>query len=362
LGLALVPDSLLLPLTLWVMVLTWRLSNDISCRACWIWLGVALGLAGLSKYTGVFLALGVAIVLLPQYGVSLFKSRGLYLAALIALIFISPVIVWNAQNGWVSFTYQLTHAAGNQEWQLVHVLRFDLVQLLVYGALPLLGMVVFLWKLQGKHPALARITLAFGLPIFVLAAYSAGRNSALPHWTAGAWLAFLPAATLGLQHLWHAYKEGRKAMWILTCGLGIWQALSVLTLGLVMATGGQWQGRALIQGAQGVGNPFADLYDWKEASQQAAKLKVEHNANALAVGNWTLASRLAWYSRATVWALDGKNKQFDMWFSKLEYGQTYIWVDWSQMRMPKPVGCQKLEANAYAGKYSQFDFYKCGRV
>jgi 4-amino-4-deoxy-L-arabinose transferase-like glycosyltransferase len=335
------------------------LSSDIFCRPYWIWLGVALGLAGLSKYTGVFLALGVAIVLLSQYGVSLFKSRGLWLAALIAFVFITPVLIWNAQNDWASFTYQINHAAGNQEWRLVNVLRFDLIQLLAYGTLPLLGIVVFLWKLQSKHPVLTRITLAFGLPILLFAIFSAGRNSALPHWTAGAWLAFLPAAALGLQHLWQAYKDGHKAMWVLTCGLGILQALLVLALGLVMATGGQWQGKALIQGAS---NPFADLYDWKEASQQAAKLQLEHNASALAVSNWTLASRLAWYSRSKVWALDGKNKQFDMWFGTLEYGQTYIWVDWSQMRMPKPVGCQKLEANSHMGKYSQFDFYKCARV
>ncbi len=362
LGLALVPDTLLLPITLWVMVLTSKLSADIACRPYWIWLGVALGLAGLSKYTGIFLALGVAIVLLLQYGLSLFKSRGLWSAALIALVFISPVLIWNAQNGWTSFTYQINHAAGNQEWRLVNVLRFDLIQLMAYGTLPLLGMVVFLWKLQNMHPVLTRITLAFGLPILIFATFSAGRDSALPHWTAGAWLAFLPASALGLQHLWHAYTDGRKATWVLACGLGLLQALSVLALGLAMATGGQWQGRALNQGAQGAGNPFADLHDWKEASQQAAKLKEEHNVSALAVGNWTLASRLAWYSRAKVWALDGKNKQFEMWFGNLEYGQNYIWVDWSQMRMPKPVGCQKLVGNGYIGKHSQFDFYKCGRV
>jgi 4-amino-4-deoxy-L-arabinose transferase-like glycosyltransferase len=356
LGLALVPDSLLLPLTVWVMVLTWKLSTDISYKPYWIWLGVALGLAGLSKYTGVFLVLGVVIVLLPQYGASLVKSRGLWLAVLIALVFISPVVIWNAQNGWVSFAYQINHAAGNQEWRLVNVLRFDLIQLLAYGTLPLLGLIVFLWKLQHEHRLLTRISLAFGLPLLVFAAYSAGRNSALPHWTAGAWLAFFPAAALGLLHLWQA----RKALWILICGLGILQAISMVALAIAMGTGGQWQSRPLIQG---VNNPFADLYDWQAASAAAAKLQAEHHASALAVGNWTLASRLAWYSRpAKVWALDGKNKQFDLWFGNLEYGQTYIWVDWSEMRMPKPVGCQKLEANAYAGKYSQFDFYKCGRV
>jgi 4-amino-4-deoxy-L-arabinose transferase-like glycosyltransferase len=360
LGVALIPDSLLMPLTLWVMVLTSKLSKDMAYKPYWIWLGVALGLAGLSKYSGIFLALGVAIVLLSQYGSSVLKQRGLWLSVLIATVLLSPVFIWNAQNDWVSFTYQINHAAGHQEWRLTNVLRFDVIQLLVYGTLPLLGFVVFLWKLQPEHRLLARMSLAFGVPILVFAAYSAGRNSALPHWTAGAWLAFFPAATVGLQHLWHS----RQALRVLLCGLVGLQALSIAALALAMATGGHWEGRA-VAGSIAVekGNPFADLHDWQGASQQAAKLQVEHQVSALAVSNWTLASRLAWYARPSkVLALDGKNKQFDMWFGQLEYGQPFIWMDWSQMPLQKPVGCVKLEANSYEGKHSHFDFYKCGRV
>jgi 4-amino-4-deoxy-L-arabinose transferase-like glycosyltransferase len=357
LGLALIPDSLLLPLTLWVMVLTWKLSNDIACKPYWLWLGVALGLAGLSKYTGVFLALGVAITLFWTHGVAVLKARGLYLAAVIALVLILPVLIWNAQNDWASFTYQLKHAAGNQEWRFSNVLRFDVVQLLAYGTLPLLGVIVFLWKLQNQHRVLTRISLAFGLPLFVFAAYSAGRNAALPHWTTGAWLAFLPAAALGLQHLWISYKAGSKPLWIVACGLGALQAVSVLALAAMMLGGG-------FNKIANVGNPFADLHDWQGASKQATKLQANYKVEALAVSNWTLASRLAWYSRPSkVWALDGKNQQFEMWFGKLEYGQSYIWMDWSQMPMLRPVGCRALEGenSKYSGKYSQFDFYLCGR-
>jgi hypothetical protein len=133
-----------------------------------------------------------------------------------------------------------------------------------------------------------------------------------------------------------------------------------------MATGGQWRGESLF-GARG--NPFADVHDWKAAAHRAVDLQKEHHADALAVSNWTLASRLAWYARAAgasdssakVWALDGKNKQFDMWFGNLEYGARYIWLDWSQMPMQPPVGCRPLPASSYAGQYSQFDFYLCAR-
>ncbi len=363
LGLALVPDSLLLPLTLWVMILTSQLSGNIAHKPYWVWLGVALGLAGLSKYTGIFLALGVAIVLLPQYGAALFKSSGFWLAAVISAFMILPVLIWNAQHDWVSFAYQMGHADGNTNaWEAKRVLTYSVIQLLAYGLLPLLGFVVFMMRLRAKHRALMQLCLAFGVPLMLVTLFLSGKGAALPHWTAGAWLALLPLSALGLQHLWQSGAGyALKAKRVLTCGLGLLQATSLLALGLAMSTGGQWQGKPLLVG---VGNPFADLHDWQAASKQAAKLQTEHQTSALAVSNWTLASRLAWYAQPSkVWALDGKNKQFEMWFGKLEYGQSFIWVDWSQMRQLPPVGCKKLDgaAGTYPGTHSSFDFYKCGR-
>jgi hypothetical protein len=364
LGLALVPDSLLLPLTLWVMVLTWKLSRDIACTPYWLWLGLALGLAGLSKYTGVFLALGVAIVLLPQYGIVLFKQRGLWLAVFVAAVLISPVLIWNAQHDWVSFAYQLGHADGrSNDWQAKRVLAYSVIQLLAYGLLPLMGLVVFCVRLRKSHAALMQLCLAFGLPLMLVTLLLAGKGAALPHWTAGAWIALLPLCTLGLQFTWMATIKSWKR-WFVRVNITLLASLQffcIYSVAALMLSGGKMDGIYFL-GEKG--NPFADLHDWQGASQQAAKLQSEHQVSALAVSNWTLASRLAWYSRFKVWALDGKNKQFDMWFGSLEYGQSFIWVDWSQMPLLHPVGCRKLEgaAGIYQGKHSRFDFYLCRPV
>jgi len=367
LGLALVPDTFLLPLTLWVMVLTWRLSSDSACKAYWLWLGVALGLAGLSKYTGVFLALGAAIVLFASHGLALLKVRGLWLSVLIAVLSISPVFIWNAQHEWVSFAYQLGHADGGVNgWEAKRVLTYSLIQLVAYGTLPLLGLVVFFMRLRSEQPVLMRLCLAFGLPALLLTLYLSGKGAALPHWTSAAWIALLPLCALGLQHVWQSSSGyARQAMRVLISGLGGLQALSIVALALAMSTGGHWEDQSLASSiAAETGNPFADLHDWQAASKQAGALQSEHHAAALAVSNWTLASRLAWYARPSkVWALDGKNKQFDMWFGGLEYGQSFIWLDWSQMRQLRPVGCRKLDGTAgtYTGAHSSFDFYLCGR-
>ncbi len=367
LGLALVPDTLLLPLTLWVMVLTWRLSRDISCKSYWMWLGVSLGLAGLSKYTGVFLALGAAIVLFAPRGLALLKVPGLWLAALIATVFITPVFIWNAQHEWGSFAYQLGHADGGENsWEAKRVLTYSLIQLVAYGTLPLLGLVVFCVRLRKAHPALMRLCLAFGLPPLALTLYFSGKGAALPHWTAAAWIALLPLCALGLQHVWQSGSGYvRQATRVLACGLGGLQALSIVALAVAMGTGGHWEGQSVAGSiAAETGNPFTDLHDWQAASQQAQALQIKYHTDALAVSNWTLASRLAWYGRpAKVLALDGKNKQFDMWFGQLAYGQSFIWMNWSQMPLLHPVGCRKLDGagGTHQGVHSSFDFYLCGR-
>ena len=77
----------------------------------WYLAGAALGLLLLSKYTGVFLLAGAALWLVasPQMRPWL-KRPEPYLAALIALVLFSPVIVWNAEHHWASFAKQFGHA------------------------------------------------------------------------------------------------------------------------------------------------------------------------------------------------------------------------------------------------------------
>jgi hypothetical protein len=43
-------------------------------------------------------------------------------------------------------------------------------------------------------------------------------------------------------------------------------------------------------------NPIADLYGWKSAGQKASELTQATKAQGIAVQNWTLGSRAAWYA------------------------------------------------------------------
>ena len=116
LAIGLLPDTLLTPLSLGLMLMALRwLRKDRFSIGDWVVTGILLGLAGLSKYTAAFTALALLCVFLSSPRKSWFSKPGFWLAALIALILISPVLYWNWVNDWISFKYQLAHGGGG-EW------------------------------------------------------------------------------------------------------------------------------------------------------------------------------------------------------------------------------------------------------
>ena len=86
----------------------------------WLYLAaVALGLAMLSKYNGVFVGLGfvAALALRPRLRL-LWRTPHPYLAALVTLVMQAPVIWWNLTEGLASFHYHLSDRWGGHAGQL----------------------------------------------------------------------------------------------------------------------------------------------------------------------------------------------------------------------------------------------------
>ena len=363
LGIGLLPDTLLMALSVALMHQTLTLMQpQVAGRlGQWVLLGLLLGLAGLSKYTAVFAAVAVAVCLWAAHGVRLLRGAGVWLAAALALLLIAPVVVWNAQNEWVSFTYQIRHGAGSV-WQAVHLVRFLVVQLLVYGPLFLWG----LWGVRLVTDAHHRwLVLFFAIP-FALLAYLSGGGSSLPHWTAPAWVALAPFAGLALP------RAARRATfrakpWVMA--LVVLQGVLCVALPALMVTGGVPFFATSAEHRADAPNPFADVHGWQQAGARASALAAQHELTSVSVQNWTLASRLGWYARPLpVHVLEDRFDQFDIWAGDLSVGGNTLLVDWSQMAYTVPVGphgfaaCTLLESQPVlrlGRSIAQFWFYSC---
>jgi 4-amino-4-deoxy-L-arabinose transferase-like glycosyltransferase len=103
------PDS---PLTLfWSLALYYSyMALFHGRRRDYILTGIMLGFMMLSKYTAILFVFMLLIFILLKRR-DILTNINFYLAALIALIVVSPMLLWNYQNDWISFAFQLGHGS-----------------------------------------------------------------------------------------------------------------------------------------------------------------------------------------------------------------------------------------------------------
>lgn len=359
LGIGLLPDTLLMALTVALMYQTWTLMQPgaTTRTAPWLVMGVLLGLSGLAKYTAVFTAVAVAVCIVGAQGWRVLRLPALWGGVGLAAVLIAPVLVWNAQNHWISFTYQLAHGKGSV-WQAAHVGRFLLTQLVVFG--PLLLCAVPGWR--SAPVALRPLVWLFVIP-FAIFTYMSGGGTALPHWTTPSWVALAPLAGLGVARLWRGAARG----WLVA--VAALQALVCAGLLGLMSTAG-WP---VVPGSDAAvapqPNPFADLHGWDVAGARAHTLAQQRGLLRVAVQNWTLGSRLGWYARPLpVVVLEDGDSQFKLWASEVPAGEGALLVDWSLMAYDPPLGahgfasCTLLESlpvQHWGLPLASFRFYDC---
>ncbi|MGL4438776.1 MAG: ArnT family glycosyltransferase, partial [Bosea sp. (in: a-proteobacteria)] len=169
----------------------------------WLIAGTALGFAGLAKYHAVLAALGIAIWLLSTLrGRRTLMRPWPWLAALLALGIVAPVLVWNAQNGWVSFLFQSarTQGAGFTPWLVPASLLAQAGWLLPWVFVPVTAGLWLGWKQErdGRFWFL----MALALPSIIMFTLTpAFGNLGLPHWAMPGWFFVMPLAGLHLARM-----------------------------------------------------------------------------------------------------------------------------------------------------------------
>ena len=158
-----------------------------------------LGLAGLSKYSGVFLGLGFGLwVLASAQGRRLLASPHLWLAAGLAAGMQAPVLYWNMIHGWPSFQYNLHDRIGDVMHDSAAYRIFDWVKNFFMVLSPILAIALarFLF-VPSRSPVLAafqgpgRLTFLVSTGAFLALSLS---TSVLYYWNVPAILFFLPVA------------------------------------------------------------------------------------------------------------------------------------------------------------------------
>ena len=151
--------------------------------------GLAGGALLLSKYTGI-LPIFTLVIYVLIYKREKFKDPYLYLAVLLALLVFSPVLYWNYQHDFISFTFQLQHGVETAEkvFRTKEFFSFIGLQFALFHPFYLLPLLYFIIRDRERFEQKKVYLLLPFLFVLLFFTYNAAFKEANAQWAAGAYL------------------------------------------------------------------------------------------------------------------------------------------------------------------------------
>jgi len=212
-GIIITPDA---PLLLAWSLALWSLERLIAGgQARYIYIaGIALGLGAISKYTMVLILPGIVatFLLFPRLR-PWWRSGHTWAAALLALVCTTPLLLWNFQNNFASFSKQLNHAFASEAihpgTNLAQFLssQVGLLTPLIF-LFCLWGMVWALWAGWRQRRPEWMLLGATSLPILLFFVSHTQSGVVQAHWSGPAYIAGVMAAVGG----WHSLPS--RGRWL----------------------------------------------------------------------------------------------------------------------------------------------------
>ncbi len=249
--------------------------------------GVCIGLALLSKYQAVFLAAG-ALSYVAVFDRRWLREPALYGAAAIAAVMATPILIWNVQNDFISFTYQGGRVtpgwALRPDYLLTELAGQIGYQNPITWALVVAALIAWFRRRPFVDLDRGRLLLLIALPLWLVFTGFSLFRSTLPHWTGPAYLTLiLMAATHQSWRVSTGVDAGRvdqaggdrgsgpgvgglhdlPVPWRIRAPVVLVAVLLAVVVGLVTSAPASF-GRSEPPTRLGEGDPTMDMYGWRQ--------------------------------------------------------------------------------------------------
>jgi 4-amino-4-deoxy-L-arabinose transferase-like glycosyltransferase len=178
--------------------------TDKTAKRRFLLASLFMGLALMSKYTTAYLWLGMIIYILV-YNRKWLTIKEFYLAHLVMALLFLPVIIWNAQNGFVSFLFHSGRVEpGASSFTPDYFLTEVLGEALYTNPVVLVLIVIAIFsffrkKIKAGKPQVELLVWA-SLPLIVTFLIVSIFRRTLPHWNGAGYMTLLPLAALWLRN------------------------------------------------------------------------------------------------------------------------------------------------------------------
>ena len=169
----------------------------------WFLFGACAGLSIMSKVHAVFLWGGVFLYAV-FYSRSWFSNKWFYISAATTAVIISPILIWNIQNDFITFRFHGQRVVVNEKsgFNFMGLLRETVGQLVINNPFTVGLIVVFFSKKYNTNADSAvKIFKLMGIPLLIVIFFLSMFRTTLPHWSGPAYVSLLPIAAIGLSEM-----------------------------------------------------------------------------------------------------------------------------------------------------------------
>lgn len=287
-------------------------------------LGLAIALSVLSKYHGAFIGVGIFIFWIA-FRRDVFKTSGPYLLIIIALLGLAPILWWNIQNDFISFTFHGERVSPSLR------LRFDFLFMELGGqiaynnpvnyVLIVLGLTGLIKGKKYFSRSHTRALLLMSLPLLVVFTSFALFKRTLPHWSGPAFngLLFFGAAWLDTRKLTNLIPAAlRASIGVITIPL----VAAVLLINHYPGTIGNKEETL----SYGRGDFTLDMYGWRQLGDKWTAYTQVHDLKNITVisHKWFPSAHIDFY-------LAAPNEQPFLSVGSLHDIHKYYWINKDRM-------------------------------
>ena len=279
-GLFVLPDSpqlLFFTLSIYWMVKFTKQANQFTTKD-WLFLGLFIGLATLSKVHGLYLWIGFGAYLLFHQAKTL-QKRDLYLAILVTIICVFPILYWNIQNNFITYTFH-SNRVMHTGILLDSFIQQIVGEMIYQNPLVYLSVLIALFNTKKLKLALSKafpLLLWLSLPLLLTFWILSLLNPTLPHWTGPAYISLFLISGV----YWSTYLQEKNSLnglpAILKYATGLFVAL-ILSVLLFIYVIPQQIGSPKNENL-GEYNPINDLTGWESFTKSFANIVQRNKEN-----------------------------------------------------------------------------------
>jgi hypothetical protein len=276
----------------------WRAIRPEAGAGAWLWVGLWSGLGFLSKYTALlqWLCWAVFFALWPPARVHL-RRPGPYLALLVNALCALPVVIWNAQHGWITAAHVADNAQLGEPWSVREIpgqfFGFLGAEAALLNPVFFIGILAAAFLFWRTHRNDLRLVFFFsmGAPLFLVYWLWTFYARVQPNWIAPS---VLPLCCLAVMY-WDARARAGARFVKRAFAVGLALGLTAVVLGHKS----EWIEKLIGRPLPARLDPLRRVRGWKEVArvvgEERARLLAEGKPVFIIGGHYGITSEITFY-------------------------------------------------------------------